>query len=70
MPVGASALGTVCTVICGMSVMRGTTKSLKLLCSTTPSFSVIAAPGRHIDKPINAPPWTCASRLRGLTTKL
>jgi hypothetical protein len=25
MPVGASALGTVCTAICGMSVMRGTT---------------------------------------------
>src|SRR6476659_6231690 len=37
MPVGGSALGTMCTAICGISVMRGTTKSLKLLCSTIPS---------------------------------
>jgi hypothetical protein len=34
MPVGASSLGTVCTAICGMAVMRGTAKSPKLLCST------------------------------------
>ena len=33
MPVGGSALGTMCTAICGMSVMRGTVKSPKLLCS-------------------------------------
>jgi hypothetical protein len=30
MPVGGSALGTMCTAICGMSVMRGTTKSPKV----------------------------------------
>ena len=44
MPVGGSALGTMCTATWGMSVMRGTAKSPKLLCSTTPSLSVIAAP--------------------------
>ena len=70
MPVGGSALGTMCTAICGMSVMRGTTKSPKLLCCTTPSFSVMAAPGRHIDRPITAAPCTCASTLRGLTARL
>src|SRR3989344_2467569 len=70
MPFGGSALGTMCTVTWGMSVMRGTAKSPKLLCSTTPSFSVMAPPGRHIDRPISAAPCTWASTLLGLTTRL
>ena len=70
MPVGGSALGTTWTAISGMSVMRGTAKSPKLLCSTTPSLSVIAAPGRHMDRPISAAPCTCASMVRGFTARL
>ena len=50
--------------------MRATVKSPKLPCCTTPSFRVIALPGRQVDSPITAAPCTCASTLRGLTARL
>src|SRR6185295_4840260 len=64
-PVGGSALGTTCTAMRGMSGKRATRYSPKLLCSTTPSFSVMALPGRQVDSPISAAPCTCASTLNG-----
>ena len=70
MPVGGSALGTMWTSNSGMSVMRATVKSPKLLCSTTPSLSVMAEPGRHIDRPMTAAPCTWASTVRGFTARL
>ena len=50
MPVGRSVLGTRWTSTTGISAMRITSKSWKLLCSARP-FAIVIAPFRAADRP-------------------